>query len=57
MSVWLDKAEHDCFSTADSLDYESSLDFLDWACTIEDVLGPIFAKIQELLDQKPVWQF
>jgi hypothetical protein len=56
MQAWLDKGGKEWFRTPESLSHESSVDFLDWACSIEDLEGPTWARIQEVLNQTPVWQ-
>ena len=53
MVAWLESGGTHTFEHPDSLNYECSAAFLDWACSLEDGKHPAFARSRELQDHKP----
>ena len=56
MVAWLESGGLQTFRDLDSIKYEASLEFVDWAATVDDLEGATFARIHELHEQKPVFQ-
>ena len=56
MIAWLESGGLQTFRDPETINYEGSLEFLDWASAVDDLEGATFARVRELHDQKPVFQ-